>query len=119
MNTRPMRDVSAIHGYHAHIYYEPQTRPQAERLRAAMEELFPQARFGRWHDKPVGPHPSSMFQIAFPPELFATLTPWLILNRGDLTVFLHPETGADRSDHAERAVWMGPQQELDLSMLTD
>ena len=109
----------SIHGYHAHIYYEPETRPRAESLRAEMERLFPQARYGRWHDRPVGPHPSSMYQVAFPVELFPSLVPWLILHHGPLTVFLHPETGHDLSDHRDRAVWMGRQQVLDLSSLSD
>jgi aromatic ring-cleaving dioxygenase len=109
----------SIHGYHAHIYYEPETRPLAESLRAQMEQLFPAARYGRWHDRPVGPHPSAMFQVAFPVDLFPTLVPWLILNHAPLTVFLHPETGHDLSDHARRAVWMGRQQVLDLSSLKD
>ena len=114
-----MSDTPTIRGYHAHIYYTSETRGEAERLRARMEELFPDARYGRWHDKPVGPHPSAMFQVAFAPELFPTLAPWLILNRDRLTVFLHPETGADWTDHAKRAVWMGPSQTLDLSQLSD
>lgn len=111
--------IDKIHDYHAHIYYEPHTRSDAERLRAEMEALFPQAVYGRWHDKPVGPHPSAMFQIAFPPELFATLTPWLILNHAPLTVFLHPQTGFPRDDHSKRAVWMGRQQEIKLDQLPE
>jgi aromatic ring-cleaving dioxygenase len=108
-----------IHDYHAHIYYEAETRPQAEKLRAEMEKLFPQAVYGRWHDVPVGPHPSAMFQVAFKPDLFATLAPWLILNHAPLTVFLHPETGFPRDDHSKRAVWMGRQQTIVLDRLPE
>ncbi len=103
-----------IHGYHAHIYYEPETRAQALRLRAQMEQLFPTCLYGRWHDKPVGPHPSAMFQVAFATPLFATLVPWLMLHHGTLTIFLHPETGDDLIDHAEHALWIGRQQVLNL-----
>lgn len=113
MNTDEIRD------YHAHIYYEAQTRPQAEQLRAEMEARFPQAVYGRWHDKPVGPHPSAMFQVAFGRDLFPTLVPWLILNHAPLTVFLHPETGFPRDDHSKRAVWMGRQQTIDLDALPE
>jgi len=112
-------DTDQIRDYHAHIYYEPATRPDAERLRARMEEIFPEARFGRWHDVPVGPHPSAMFQIAFAPDLFPRLVPFLIVNHAPLTVFLHPQTGFPRADHSERAVWMGRQQQLLLERLPE
>jgi len=112
-------DPAVIRSYHAHVYYEAATRPEAERLRRQMESLFPAARYGRWHDVPVGPHPSAMYQVAFPAELFPTLVPWLIVNRGSLTIFLHPETGRALTDHTRHAVWMGRQQVLDLRQLSD
>jgi aromatic ring-cleaving dioxygenase len=62
----------AITQYHAHIYYDPaSSRGRAERLRARVAAAFPQAKLGRWHDELVGPHPRSMFQIAFPAEILA------------------------------------------------
>ncbi len=106
-----------IESYHAHIYYDVDTRSAAEAMRAEMERLFPTAIFGRWHDRPVGPHPSSMFQIAFDVGLFARMAPWLILNHGPTTVFLHPNTGDAYTDHAHRAVWIGRQRELNLDVL--
>lgn len=111
--------MDKITSYHAHIYYEPETRPAAEALRLEMEKQFPQAVYGRWHDRPVGPHPSSMFQVAFPVDLFANLVPWLILKHGDLTIFLHPNTGKALTDHSKRAVWMGRQRDLVLHVLSD
>jgi len=74
-------DPGIISGYHAHLYYAPETRPVAERLRAAIGENFPQARIGSWHDEPVGPHPVAMYQVAFAIEEFPRLVPWLMLNR--------------------------------------
>ncbi|MFN3891378.1 MAG: DOPA 4,5-dioxygenase family protein [Beijerinckiaceae bacterium] len=112
-------NMDAIDSYHAHIYYEAPTRPDAEKLRAEMEALFPQAVYGRWHDVPVGPHPSAMFQVAFAPDLFALLVPWLALNRGPLTVFLHPQTGFPRDDHSKHAIWMGRQQAIRLDQLPE
>lgn len=112
-------NISDIHDYHAHIYYEPNTRGDAEKLRAQMEALFPKAVYGRWHDRPVGPHPSAMFQVAFATDLFPTLVPWLILHHAPLTVFLHPQTGYPRDDHSKRAVWMGRQQTIKLDQLPE
>jgi aromatic ring-cleaving dioxygenase len=94
--------------FHAHIYYDPaKSRGRAERLRERVAADFPQAKLGRWHDELVGPHPQSMFQIAFPAEMLAAFVPWLMLNRDDLVVLLHPETGNDLADHTTHAAWFG------------
>jgi DOPA 4,5-dioxygenase len=94
--------------FHAHIYYDPaKSRVRAERLRERVGNAFPQAKIGRWHDELVGPHPQSMFQIAFPAEIVGALVPWLMLNRDDLVVLLHPETGDDLADHTVHAAWFG------------
>ena len=69
------------------------------------------------HDVPVGPHPSTIYQVAFAPDQFATFIPWLMLNRGGLIVFLHPETGDEPANHMDHAIWMGAILELDTSVL--
>ena len=103
-----MPNTADIKDYHAHIYYDPATsRDRAERLRQRVAELFPAAKLGRWHDELVGPHPQSMYQIAFPTQMLAAFVPWLMLNRDGLTILLHPETGDAYTDHAEHAVWFG------------
>ncbi len=105
----------AITGYHAHVYYDAETKEAAAALREELEARFV-ARFGRWHDKPVGPHPRWSYQVAFGPELFAQIVPWLALNRRGLVIFLHPETGDELADHAEHAIWMGDKLPLDLTI---
>jgi aromatic ring-cleaving dioxygenase len=106
--TGSMPDPSDIKDYHAHIYYDAATsRDRAERLRLRVAELFPSAKLGRWHDELVGPHPQSMYQIAFPTEMLPSFVPWLMLNRDGLTVLLHPETGDDLTDHTAHAAWFG------------
>ena len=109
----------AITGWHAHVYYDPATRAAAEALRAGIAGRFPTAVLGRWHDKPVGPHPSSMYQVAFAPELLPGLLSYLALHRAGLTVLLHPETGRPRADHTAHAIWMGAILPLDLSILQE
>ena len=109
-------DTDVIEDYHAHVYYDAASKETAARLRAGVEARF-EVTMGRWHDKPVGPHPRWSYQIAFKPEVFATLLPWLALNRDGLVIFIHPNTGEDLTDHAERAIWLGEKVELDLSML--
>jgi DOPA 4,5-dioxygenase len=113
----PLTDPELIREYHAHIYYDPtKTRDRAARLRERVAATFPAAILGRWHDAPVGPHPQSMYQIAFPREMLAAFVPWLMLNRDGLTVLLHPETGEDYVDHTDHAVWYGAMLPLRLEM---
>jgi aromatic ring-cleaving dioxygenase len=113
----PLTDPELIREYHAHIYYDPtKTRDRAARLRERVAATFAAAILGRWHDAPVGPHPQSMYQIAFPREMLAAFVPWLMLNRDGLTVLLHPETGEDYVDHTDHAVWYGAMLPLRLEM---
>jgi len=114
--TAAMREPSVIVDYHAHVYFDAASREPAARLREAVLARFPGATMGRWHERPIGPHPRWSYQIAFAPALLPELLPWLALNRGDLTVFLHPNTGDDLADHRDFAVWMGRQEELDLGI---
>ena len=102
------RDPAIIQHYHAHVYYDPATtRETAARLRERVGAAFPEARLGRWHDELVGPHPRSMYQIAFPCELIGSFLPWLMLNRDGLTVLVHPGTGNPYADHTAHAAWLG------------
>jgi aromatic ring-cleaving dioxygenase len=102
------KDIATIEDYHVHVYYDPESRDRAARLRDWVEERFAgQVRMGRWHDVPVGPHVQAMYQMAFPPALLPSLVPFLMMNRMGLTILLHPESGRPRDDHTLHAVWMG------------
>lgn len=109
-------DTARIEGYHAHVYYDAATRPRAETLRSALGERFT-VQLGRWHDVPVGPHPSAMYQVAFAVAEFPRLVPWLMLNREGLSILVHPLTGDDYEDHARFALWLGAPLPLKLEML--
>jgi DOPA 4,5-dioxygenase len=108
--------ATAIEGFHAHIYYSPQTRPEAARLRETLGRDFAVA-LGRWHDSPVGPHSAPMYQVAFAREDFAAIVQWLMLNRDGLSVLVHPLTGNDYADHATFALWLGAALPLRLDVL--
>jgi aromatic ring-cleaving dioxygenase len=99
-------EPAMIHDYHMHVYYDPDSRDRAGQLRTWVEERFP-VRMGRWHDVPVGPHPTPMYQIQFATDLFPTLVPFVMMNRLGLTVLLHPQSGRPRDDHTINATWMG------------
>lgn len=110
------RAVSEITGYHAHVYFDETTTEQARALCEQARDRFG-ATMGRMHLKPVGPHPRWSCQLAFGPEAFGQIMPWLALNRGDLAVFIHTETGDALKDHTDHAIWMGGMIELNLSVL--
>jgi len=111
-------DPARIKAWHAHIYYDAVSRPRAADLRAAVEQNF-KVTMGRWHDIPVGPHPRAMYQIAFEPDQFPGLTPFLTMNQNGLTILLHPESGRPLDDHTINAIWMGQILPLKTSILPE
>ena len=104
-----------ITGYHAHVYFDADTQTIAQQLCQEADRLFP-VEIGRMHAKIVGPHPRWSCQLAFAPDAFDQVIPWLMLNRQGLTIFTHPETGHHLEDHRDRAIWMGEMLKLDLSI---
>ncbi|WP_372695484.1 DOPA 4,5-dioxygenase family protein [Immundisolibacter sp.] len=117
-----MQNLSAmsppsIAEYHAHVYFDPDTRPLAAWLREQLGERFA-VRLGRWHDRPIGPHSKPMYQVAFAPQLFGQVVPFLMLNRGELDILVHPESGLGHAgDHTIRAAWLGHPLPLDVDYL--
>jgi aromatic ring-cleaving dioxygenase len=114
--TEGFANTGVIRSWHAHIYYDAATRPIAERLREAVGAGF-DVQLGRWHDEPVGPHPISMYQVAFAAPEFPLLVPWLALNRGELTVLVHPQAENAYDDHTAHAMWLGAPLPLRLDVL--
>jgi DOPA 4,5-dioxygenase len=110
--------VSDVAGYHAHVYYDPESRERAARVREALNSAF-NVRLGRWHDKAVGPHPKGMYQVAFSVDEFARVVPWLMLNREGLDVLVHPESGDDLTDHTSHAMWLGDKLTLNTEIFTE
>lgn len=105
-------------GYHAHVYYEPQTREAAEFVREGLALRF-SVQLGRWHDQPVGPHTLAMYQVLFEADQFGAVVPWLMLHRRGLDVLIHPATGDDLADHTRHALWLGKPLPLRLEALAN
>jgi len=106
--TRPdPQPLAAIASFHAHIYFDGAAqRELAMTLREQIGERF-SVTLGRVHDRLVGPHARSMYQVAFDVATFGNFVPWLMLNRQGLTVLVHPNTRDARRDHLVHALWMG------------
>lgn len=109
--------MSAIENYHAHVYYDAPTRAQAVTLCEAAGKTFG-VKVGRMHDNPVGPHPRGSCQLTIGKEQLGEVLPWLVLNRGKLTVFTHAQTGNALKDHTAHVIWLGPSEKLDLSQFS-
>ncbi len=110
-----MKSTGNIQGFHAHVYYDAEHFSQAQNLCNTAAAQF-DLKLGRMHKKPVGPHPCWSCQLAFTPDVFAALIPWLALNRDGLVIFIHPESGDELADHRDHAIWMGAVKPLNLAM---
>jgi DOPA 4,5-dioxygenase len=93
--------------YHAHIYFDSESRDRAWALKERVGDTFPEAEVGRFHEKNVGPHLRWSCQVGFPLAMFAAIVSWLMLNRDGLTIFLHPEIGDTLAEHEQFPLWMG------------
>jgi DOPA 4,5-dioxygenase len=115
----PAEPASAINSYHAHIYWSsPAERERALAVRESIAQRFV-VQLGTIHDRNVGPHTLAMYQVAFTPDVFPELVPWLMLNRQELSVLIHPNTGRERDDHLLHAAWLGPRLALDADILSN
>ena len=107
-------DTSAITSWHAHVYFDAGRRDAAWALREAVTAQFPGIAMGRFHERPVGPHPMWSYQVTLAPDQFAEVVAWLTLNRGALDGFVHPNTDDELRDHRDCAIWLGRSYTLDL-----
>ncbi|KAI0793872.1 DOPA-like domain-containing protein [Fomes fomentarius] len=108
-------------GFDFHIYYlpnDPQEAQYAKELHERIRREFPEFRIYKLFDRPVGPHPVPMFEVnVFTPHQVGTFFSWLAVNRGPLSVLIHPNTDDPYRDHTESATWMGTQWPLNVRLL--
>jgi aromatic ring-cleaving dioxygenase len=103
-----------IDGYHAHVYYDAETRTCAAQLREAIAATLG-VEVRELSDEPRGPHPVPQFRFSFTTAQFEKVVPWLMLNRQGLDVLVHPLTDNSYDDHSRYAVWLGTPVALRLN----
>jgi DOPA 4,5-dioxygenase len=113
-----MAIVADITDFHAHVYFDAETRETAERVRDALVRRF-DVRPGALVGRPVGPHTKGMFQVTIAPEQFATVVPWLMLHRDGLSVLVHPTTDDVVADHETNPLWMGEVIPIDIECVRE
>jgi DOPA 4,5-dioxygenase len=114
--TDPNNQPIKIDGYHAHVYYDTETRPCAQQLRETIAaNLGLEVR--DLSDEPRGPHPVPQFRFTFTTAQFEMVVPWLMLNRQGLDVLVHPLTDNFYDDHSRYAVWPGSPVALKLNTM--
>ena len=103
--------------FHAHIYFTQETQSHAERLYERIAIELPKVNQGKFHLRPVGPHPSWMFTMVYENTIFKMVTLWLMENLDGLSALVHPMSGDDIRDHTKHAIWFGKQLELNMDKL--
>jgi aromatic ring-cleaving dioxygenase len=111
-----MTQAADIRGFHAHVYFDAITRRTAERIRDDLAQHLG-VNVGALHERPVGPHARAMFQVTIRPEQFATVVPWLMVNRTGLSVLVHPISDDPVRDHDTSPLWMGEPLRIDVEFL--
>jgi len=101
-----------IDGYHAHVYYDAETRTCAARLRETIAATLG-VEVRELGDEPRGPHPVPQFRFSFTTAQFEKVVPWLMLNRQGLNVLVHPLTDNSYDDHSRYAVWLGTPRRVE------
>ena len=107
--------IDTIKAFHAHLYYHDAAGMAIAKLVAQQAAERFSVEVGRFHQKPVGPHPVWSCQLSFAPVIFGEIVPWLMLYRQSLDVFVHPVTGNDYFDHTQGVSWLGHSHPLDTS----
>ncbi len=106
----------ALHGYHAHIYYDEASSPTAFKLLDSLASDFP-VQIGKNNGAVAGPHPVRQIQVIFKNNAFQQVVSWLMLNREGLDVLVHPLSDDEYEDHTSNALWLGNPVKLKLDVL--
>ena len=109
------KENPTIKDYHAHIYFCEDTSEDARELIKVIRRKY-NLEIGRFHEKLVGPHPNWSCQVKFSEINFGDFVPWLMVNRGELNIFIHLCSDDSLLDHSKYVCWLGKSQSLNIEM---
>ena len=106
--------------FHAHIYFDANSRESAAALQASMiADLPASVQVSRLVDRPIGPHPLPMFEADFARDEYPIVRAYLESHRRSHTVLIHQVSEDEVWDHTEGAEWLGEPLKLDIQFLRD
>lgn len=104
--------------YDVHVYYSnSEQAEEALALRQVMAEKFSWMRFYPPKSRPIGPHPSPMWEADFGGfehrDKLGEVCAFLRREHGSLSVLVHPHSqDGDYADHTRHALWFGDVLDL-------
>ncbi|MGE7138746.1 DOPA 4,5-dioxygenase family protein [Luteibacter sp. NPDC031894] len=107
--------------YHAHVYFDGDSRDVAEALNAALRTRMKSGNLpgllfvGSLKEGKAGPHPKPQFEVHFMANTVAAIREAIVAS--GLTALVHPLTDDDLADHTRLADWIGEPLALDLTTL--
>ncbi|TPX40763.1 hypothetical protein SeMB42_g02875 [Synchytrium endobioticum] len=117
----PIRNMPDGNGFDFHIYFLQNNHRSVKSIKAlhgSFRRAFPLTRMYPIQARPGGPHTAGMFEVnaCTPAELGAVFA-WLVVNRGEHSVLIHPHVGNAVKEHTALATWMGQPFPIDTEML--
>ncbi|HET6941881.1 MAG TPA: DOPA 4,5-dioxygenase family protein [Sphingomicrobium sp.] len=101
--------------YHAHIYFSPEQRRDAEALRSRFQAERDILFVGRMTEGKAGPHPIPQYEVHFLRKSVDRVQE--LVRASGLRALVHPLTNDDLADHTSLGEWIGGEP-LDLDLTT-
>lgn len=105
--------------YHAHVYFDLNQIQSIKLLYSQLQQAFGETvRYGRIHQKMVGPHTKPMFQLEFDQLILSQIKTSLSSNDLNLSVLIHPLDEDAYLAHTQGAEWLGEPLALNLAIFS-
>lgn len=104
--------------YHAHVYFDTESRATAERVRESLIQDIPQLIYrGQLIPMSIGPHPKPMFELHIPGDYINFAMASIDVLREGLSVLIHPVHDDELRAHTADARWLGARLPINTDIL--